>query len=67
MSNIIKSASKIVLLTVTFTISAVIIYGAVTKQVDFKELTVAFIALLSATSGFYFANKGEVGQEYLGK
>lgn len=57
MSNIVKSASKIVLLAVTFTISAAILYGAVTKQVDFKELTVAFIALLSATSGFYFSYK----------
>ncbi|UOF78885.1 hypothetical protein [Caudoviricetes sp.] len=67
MQNIFKSASKICLLLAVVTLCVLMGYGAITKQLDYKDLTIAFVALLSALQGFYFANKGESGQDYLGK
>lgn len=67
MQNITKSASKIVLLAVTGTICIALLYGVVTQQVDYKDITVAFIALMNGVAGFYFANKGESSTDYLGK
>ena len=62
-----KSASKIVLLLAVVTLCALMVYGAFTKQIDYKDITIAFIALLSAIQGFYFAYKGNPEEQYAGK
>jgi hypothetical protein len=67
MQNIFKSASKICLLLAIVTICGLMVFGAITKQLDYKDLTIAFVGLLSALQGFYFANKGEAGEPYLDK
>jgi len=67
MENIFKSASKLVFLSVTLTLCFLMVFGVITRQLDLNELVIAFIALTSGASGFYFANKGDSSQEYLGK
>lgn len=67
MNNILKSATKIVLLTAVLTLCLIMVYGAFTKQLDYKDITIAFVALLSAVQGFYFAYKGNENEPYAGK
>ena len=67
MDNVLNSASKIVLLIVVSTLCIALLWGVFTGKVDYKDLTVAFIALMSSVSGFYFANKGDPTKEFLGK
>lgn len=67
MNNISKSASKIALLTVVFTLSSAVLYGVVFKTIDANDLLIPFISLTSAITGYYFANKGEADKPYLGK
>lgn len=59
MSNIVKSASKIVFILMAATASAGLFTGNITAE--------NFMTLAAMSFGFYFSNKGEVGQEYLGK
>lgn len=59
MSNIIKSASKIVFILMTL---AVIVFTYQSK-VDPKD----FIMLIAMAFTFYFANKGDANADYAGK
>lgn len=65
MSNILKSASKIILLMFGATISITYIYGVLTGKVvlDTKDFLIPAMAVM----GFYFANKGDNNQPYAGK
>jgi hypothetical protein len=54
-----KSASKIVFLTLTFTACAGFILG--------KLLVDQFMYLAIGASSFYFSNKGDQKNKYLGK
>jgi uncharacterized membrane protein len=65
--NIFESATKICLLTVVFTLCIILFYGAFTGKIEYKDIVIAFVGLLGALQGFYFANKGEAGKDYLGK
>ena len=67
MDNIIKSATKIILLLAVATLCFLMLFGAITKQLDYKDITIAFVALLSALQGFYFAYKGDSNEPFAGK
>lgn len=67
MDNIMKSATKLVLLLAVVTLCGLMIFGAITKQLDYKDITIAFVALLSAVQGFYFAYKGDSNEPFAGK
>jgi uncharacterized membrane protein len=67
MKEIFNSATKICLLTVVFTLCIILFYGAFTGKLDYKDIVIAFVGLLGALQGFYFANKGDTSKEYLGK
>jgi hypothetical protein len=54
-----KSASKIVFLTLTVTACAGFILGKLPVE--------SFMVLISGAYAFYFSNKGDKNQEYLGK
>lgn len=57
--NILTSASKIVFILMAISVVALTWVG----KVDAKD----FIVLASMAFSFYFANKGEVNQNYAGK
>jgi hypothetical protein len=67
MEKFISFATKICLLTVVFTMCALMFLGAITEKLDYKDITIAFVGLLSAMTGFYFAYKGDPTKEFLGK
>ena len=67
MNDLLSSASKICLIAVVLTICTLMFFGAATKQLEYRDLTIAFVGLLSALQGFYFANKGNKDKEFLGK
>jgi len=43
------------------------IFGTLTGKVEFRDLTIAFVGLVNALTGFYFAHKGESDIPYAGK
>lgn len=59
MNNILTSASKIVFIVLTFTACAGFLLGKL--PVD------QFMLLAIAASSFYFSNKGDSTQQFLGK
>jgi positive regulator of sigma E activity len=65
--TILESATKIVLLIVVITLCGLMIFGAVTKQIDYKDIVIAFVGLLGAIQGFYFAYKGDNSKDFAGK
>lgn len=67
MQNITQSATKIVLLLVVVTLCSLMVFGAITKQIDYKDLVIAFVGLMGAMQGFYFAYKGDHNEPYAGK
>ena len=67
MNSIFESATKLVLLIVVLTLCSILIFGALTHQIDYKDIVIAFVGLLGAMQGFYFAYKGENNKEFLGK
>jgi len=67
MDNIIKSASKIVLITSSIALSIAFLYVALMGRVEGTVIADIFKFFLGAVAGFYFANKGEPNAEYLGK
>lgn len=67
MSKLITSASKIVLIVMTFSLAIAFLYATFTKQVAGDVIADIFKVSLGAVLGFYFANKGEQDKDYLGK
>jgi len=67
MDNIIKSASKLVLLSLSFSLALSFLFVVLTGKVEGTVITDIFKMALGAILGFYFANKGEPNAEYLGK
>ena len=67
MDNIIKSASKIVLITSSLALSFAFLFVVFTGKVDGSVIADIFKVFLGAVAGFYFAHKGEPDQQYLGK
>jgi hypothetical protein len=67
MESIIKSASKLVLLALSFVLAISFLFVTLTKQIEGTIVADIFKFFLGAVSGFYFANKGEANTEYLGK
>lgn len=65
MNNIIKSASKIAFLTLIGTASLAFAFEVVVGTAVLSEDN--FMILAAGASAFYFANKGNSGEEYLGK
>jgi hypothetical protein len=59
MTNILSSASKIAFLALIFTACGAFLTG----RLEAKE----FMILASSASAFYFANKGDASNQYLGK
>lgn len=59
MSDILKSASKIVFIVMTISVIAALFYGKITGD--------QFMVLAGMTFTFYFANKGDANQPYAGK
>lgn len=59
MSHILKSASKLVLILVSLTMSVAFLIGVLREAVDYEIITIAYIGLMNALTGFYFANKGD--------
>ena len=57
MGNILRSASKIVFITLATTSCIAYLYGVVTGKVTLE--TKDFMLLATAAFSFYFANKGE--------
>ena len=67
MNNIIKSASKLVLLSSSLALSVSFIFAVFTNQIEGSVIADIFKFFLGAVAGFYFAHKGEKDTEYLGK
>lgn len=67
MDNIIKSASKLVLLALSFVLAIAFLFVVLTGKVDGAVVADIFKVALGAVLGFYFAHKGEPSSEYLGK
>ena len=67
MKDILTSASKIVLLSVTFSLCITFIFVVLTGKVEGSVIADVFKVFLGGITGFYFAHKGNEGQEYLGK
>lgn len=67
MKNIIKSASKIVLISFSSVLSIAFLYAVLTNKIDGVVIADIFKFALGAVFGFYFANKGDENQLYLGK
>lgn len=67
MSNIIKSASKLVLLSSSIALSVAFLYASFTNQIEGSVIADIFKFFLGAVAGFYFANKGEASPDYLNK
>lgn len=67
MNDLLSSASKFCLIAVVLTVCTLMVFGAATKQLDYRDLTIAFVGLINALQGFYFAHKGDKDKKYLGK
>lgn len=67
MQNIFKSASKIVLITTSTSLSLAFLFVVFTSKVDGSVIADIFKVFLGAVAGFYFANKGDTSKDYLGK
>lgn len=67
MEHIIKSASKIVLITSSLALSLSFIFVVFTGKVEGSVIADIFKFFLGAVAGFYFAHKGEADEKYLGK
>ncbi len=67
MNNILKSASKLVLITSSLALSIAFLYASFSNQVDGEVIADIFKFFLGAVAGFYFAHKGEPDSEFLGK
>lgn len=59
MTNIFKSASKVVFLLIALTVCIGFIIGKLPVE--------HFIGLVSGVFAFYFSNKGSSNEQYLGK
>lgn len=59
MSELIKSAAKIVFIMLAFTVCVALFMGKVSQD--------NFMILASSAFAFFFANKGDSSKEYLGK
>ena len=66
-NNIYKSASKIVLLSLSTVLALAFLYTVLTNKIEGTVVADMFKFFLGAVSGFYFANKGTPENEYLGK
>lgn len=67
MEHIIKSASKIVLITSSLALSLSFLWVVFTGKVDGTVIADIFKFFLGAVAGFYFAHKGDSDSQYLGK
>lgn len=65
--TIIKSATKIVLLTVTATLCVSVLYMVLTNQLSGDKLAELFTNAVMLIFGFYFAYKGDSNSTYAGK
>lgn len=65
MSEIIKSAAKLVFMVLSATACVAYLIGVIMGRVVFE--TQDFMVLASMAFGFYFAHKGDQTKEYLGK
>lgn len=67
MQNIIKSASKLVLISSSLALSIAFLTAALTGKIEGTVIADIFKFFLGAVAGFYFANKGDATNDYLGK
>lgn len=67
MDNILKSASKIVFISLSLTACAAFLYGAFTGDPGDGLPVDQFMLLAVAASSFYFSNKGEASEPFAGK
>lgn len=67
MENILKSASKLVLLAMAFVLAASFLYVVITNQVEGTVVADIFKVSIGAIFGFYFAHKGDSNSQFLGK
>lgn len=67
MDNILKSASKIVFISLSLTACVAFLYGAFTADPADGLPVDQFMLLAVAASSFYFSNKGEASEPYAGK
>lgn len=49
------------------TLCGLMIYGAISDKIDYKDIVIAFVGLLGAMQGFYFAYKGDGDKPFAGK
>jgi len=67
MENILKSASKLVLLAMAMVLAISFLYVVITNKVEGTVVADIFKISIGAVFGFYFAHKGDNKSEYLGK
>lgn len=67
MKEIVKSASKIVLLTMSLVLALSFLYVVLTNQIAGEAVADIFKISIGAVFGFYFAHKGDNTRPYAGK
>lgn len=65
--EILKSASKIVLLLFAFTVAISVVYLVLSGKVGSEQVIEIFKSSVLLVLGFYFANKGDQNKPYAGK
>jgi len=65
--KILESATKIVLLAITFTMCIAILFGVFTRQISGNKLIELFSTAVMLILGFYFAYKGDEKKPFVGK
>lgn len=65
--ELLKSASKIVLITFALVLAIAFLYATLANKIEGAVIADIFKISIGAVLGFYFANKGDANQQYLGK